>query len=47
LSGAFTSKSKKTTHTNKDGSSHAVEDRSDQGMCRFLIWGGCWKCRGG
>jgi hypothetical protein len=31
LSGALTSKSKKTTHTNKDGSSHAVEDRLDQG----------------
>lgn len=35
LSGAFSSKSKKTTHTNKDGSSHAVEDRLDQGMRYF------------
>lgn len=31
LSGALSSKSKKTTHTSADGSSIAVEDRSDQG----------------
>ena len=31
LSGAFSSKSKKTTHRNKDGSSHEVEDRYEQG----------------
>jgi hypothetical protein len=32
LSGAFSSKSKKTTHTNADGSSTATEDKHDQGM---------------
>jgi ribosomal protein L9 len=31
LSGAFSSKSKKTTHTNPDGSSISVEDRHDKG----------------
>lgn len=31
LSGALSSKSKKTTHQNKDGSSDSVEDRHDQG----------------
>lgn len=33
LSGAFTSKSRKTTHSNPDGSSMSVEDREDKGMC--------------
>ncbi|KAF2995321.1 palmitoyltransferase swf1 [Curvularia kusanoi] len=32
LSGALSSKSKKTTHTNADGSSTSVEDRHDQGI---------------
>ncbi|KAH7069894.1 hypothetical protein BKA63DRAFT_519769 [Paraphoma chrysanthemicola] len=32
LSGAFSSKSKKTTRQNADGSSEIVEDRHDQGM---------------
>jgi hypothetical protein len=32
LSGALSSKSKKTTHTNADGSSTSVEDRHDKGM---------------
>lgn len=32
LSGALSSKSKKTTHTNADGSSTSVEDRQDKGM---------------
>lgn len=32
LSGAFSSKSKKTTHTNADGSSDSVEDRYEQGI---------------
>jgi hypothetical protein len=31
LGGAFSSKSKKTTHNNPDGSSTSVEDRHDQG----------------
>jgi hypothetical protein len=31
LSGAFSSKSKKTTHQNADGSSEMVEDKQDQG----------------
>lgn len=31
LSGALSSKSKKTTHTNADGSSTSVEDRHDKG----------------
>lgn len=31
LSGALSSKSKKTTHTNADGSSTTLEDRHDQG----------------
>jgi hypothetical protein len=31
LSGAFSSKSKKTTHTNADGSSDVTEDKHDQG----------------
>jgi hypothetical protein len=31
LSGALSSKSKKTTHTNADGSSTSIEDRHDKG----------------
>jgi hypothetical protein len=34
LSGAFSSKSKKTTQQNADGSSETVEDKHDQGMNR-------------
>ncbi|KAF2181097.1 hypothetical protein K469DRAFT_590407 [Zopfia rhizophila CBS 207.26] len=32
LSGVFSSKSRKTTHSNPDGSSHSVEDRHEQGV---------------
>ncbi|KAH7381280.1 hypothetical protein DE146DRAFT_760718 [Phaeosphaeria sp. MPI-PUGE-AT-0046c] len=39
LSGAFSSKSKKTTHTNADGSSTSVEDRHDQGMANAAARG--------
>jgi hypothetical protein len=37
LSGAFSSKSKKTTRQNADGSSEIVEDRHDQGMSSKLF----------
>lgn len=38
LAGAFSSKSRKTTQKNKDGSEVSVEDRHDQGTfpCSFL-----------
>ncbi|PSN75069.1 hypothetical protein BS50DRAFT_567811 [Corynespora cassiicola Philippines] len=39
LSGAFSSKSKKTTHRNKDGSSHEVEDRYEQGVANAAAHG--------
>ncbi|KAF2680890.1 hypothetical protein K458DRAFT_372967 [Lentithecium fluviatile CBS 122367] len=39
LSGAFSSKSKKTTHTNPDGSSLSVEDRQDQGAANAAAQG--------
>ena len=37
LSGALSSKSKKTTHTNADGESTSVEDRSDEGEDAALL----------
>jgi hypothetical protein len=36
LSGAFSSKSKKTTHKNADGSSEVMEEGHDQGAFWFL-----------
>jgi hypothetical protein len=33
LSGAFSSKQKKTTHQNADGSSTTTEDKHDKGTC--------------
>jgi hypothetical protein len=38
LSGAFSSKSKKTTHENADGSKTSVEDKHDQGTYLVLSW---------
>ncbi|KAF1850231.1 uncharacterized protein K460DRAFT_400300 [Cucurbitaria berberidis CBS 394.84] len=39
LSGAFSSKSKKTTHQNADGSSHTVEDKHDKGVANGVAQG--------
>ncbi|KAF2026595.1 hypothetical protein EK21DRAFT_115650 [Setomelanomma holmii] len=39
LSGAFSSKSKKTTHQNADGSSEVTEDKHDQGMANAAARG--------
>ncbi|KAF3042699.1 palmitoyltransferase swf1 [Didymella heteroderae] len=39
LSGALSSKSKKTTHTNADGSSTSVEDRHDKAAANALANG--------
>ncbi|KAF2641090.1 hypothetical protein P280DRAFT_468764 [Massarina eburnea CBS 473.64] len=39
LSGAFSSKQKKTTHTNPDGSSDSVEDRRDKGAANAVAQG--------
>ncbi|KAL1596922.1 hypothetical protein SLS59_007665 [Nothophoma quercina] len=39
LSGALSSKSKKTTHTNADGSSTSVEDRHDKAAANGIAHG--------
>ena len=39
LSGAFSSKSKKQTHQNPDGSSHSVEDREELGRANGVAQG--------
>ncbi|KAL1801291.1 hypothetical protein ACET3X_001633 [Alternaria dauci] len=39
LSGAFSSKQKKTTHQNADGSSTTTEDRHDKGMANAAAGG--------